>query len=54
MKVYIAKQCYYNGCDIWTDIVKIFDDELKALLWVEENFTEDENEWREYEEIEVE
>jgi hypothetical protein len=53
MKVYLGKVCYYNGCDIWKTVERVFDDETKALVWKEETFTADPNEWREYEEIEI-
>jgi hypothetical protein len=46
--------CYNNGCDIWKTVEKVFDDEVKALLWQEESFTTDPDEWREYEEMDVE
>lgn len=54
MKVYLGKECYDDRCDIWKTVVKVFDDEVKALLWKEESFTTDPHEWREYEEMEVE
>ena len=54
MTVYLGKVCYDNGCDIWKTVEKVFDDEVKALVWKEESFTTDPNEWREYEEMEVE
>lgn len=54
MKVYLGKVCYDNGCDIWKTVEKVFDDEVKSLVWKEELFTLDSNEWREYEEKDVE
>lgn len=54
MKVYLGKSCYDNGCDIWKTVDRVFDAEAKALVWKEESFTTDPNEWREYEEMEVE
>jgi hypothetical protein len=53
MKVYLGYQCYYNGCDEWKTVVKVFDDEIKALLWQEE-FTATETEWRIIDEMGVE
>jgi hypothetical protein len=53
MKVWIGYNVYYNYCDEWRSAVKVFDDEVKALIWKEEGpFTE--CEWRSYEEFEVE
>lgn len=62
MKVYVGKVCYDNGCDVWKTVERVFDDEAKALIWMEESFTdpdtgseyEDPDTWREYEEFEVE
>ena len=59
MKVYLATEHYYDGGANWSEIVvKVFDDEVKALVWKEEfkkiiidGIT---YEWREYEEMEVE
>ena len=48
MKVYICYDCYYDECDIWRTVVKVYDDEMKALLWQEE-VKATRNEWREYE-----
>ena len=31
MKVYLGYQCYYDYCDIWESVAKVFDDELKAI-----------------------
>jgi hypothetical protein len=53
MKVYLGYECYYNYCDVFESVVKVFDDEVKALIWKEE-FTSTETEWRTYREIEVE
>lgn len=53
MKVYIGYECYYNWCDVFKTLVKVFDDEVKALIWKEE-FAAHEQEWREYEEKDVE
>lgn len=53
MKVYICYECYYNYCDVFRTIVKVVDDEAKALIWKEEVEATD-REWREYEEKELE
>ena len=59
MKVYLAKQCYYDGgANSWEPVVKVFDDEVKALVWKEDFkdvvYNDITHEWREYEEMEVE
>lgn len=63
MKVWIGYYCTYNLCDMWKTVEKVFDDEVKALLWAEDKefaATADKwtdgtaLEWREYEEMEVE
>lgn len=53
MKVYLGKECYYDYCNVWETVEKVFDDEVKALVWKEE-FKSTETEWRSYEEMEVE
>lgn len=53
MKVYLGIEGYYNGCDDWKTVVKVFDDEVKALIWCDE-FKATEREYREYREMEVE
>ncbi len=53
MKVYIGHECYYDCCTVWRSATKVFDDEVKALIW-KEDFKDTEFEWREYEEFEVE
>ena len=53
MKVYIGYECYYNYCDVFNTVVKVFDDEVKALVWKEE-VEATETDWREYEEMELE
>jgi hypothetical protein len=58
MKVWLGYDCYhcYTAKTIFTilkTIVKVFDDESKALAWQEE-FVATETEWRTYEEMEVE
>jgi hypothetical protein len=53
MRVWIGYECYFNGCDEWRSAVKVFDDEVKALVWKEEvEGTHDE--WRDYQEFDVE
>jgi hypothetical protein len=53
MKVYIGYECYYNFCDVFMTAVKVFDCEVKALIWVEE-VPHTEQDFRTYEEMEVE
>jgi hypothetical protein len=53
MKVWIGYECHYDYCDVWKGAVKVFDDEVKALIW-KEDFVETDVEWRQYEEFEVE
>ena len=63
MKVWIGYYCSHNLCDTWKTVEKVFDDEVKALLWAEDKGfaataqkldDDTELEWREYEEHEVE
>lgn len=53
MKVYVGYECYYDYCNVWKEVAKIFDDEVKALVWQEE-FLATETQWREYREVTVE
>ncbi len=53
MKVYIGYECYYDLCNEWKSVYKVFDDEVKALIWKEEGKVT-EFEYRTYEEMEVE
>ena len=53
MKVWIGYQCYFNYCDEFKSAVKVFDDEVKALIWKEE-FEDTEFEYRNYQEMDVE
>jgi effector-binding domain-containing protein len=53
MKVYIGYECYYDKGDIWKTVAKVFDDEVKALIW-EEDFEETEDNWRTIVEMVVE
>lgn len=57
-KVYIGFECSYNGADEFRHVVKVFDCEVKALVWKEDmpepdvdDYTPD---WREVVEMEVE
>jgi hypothetical protein len=53
VKVWVGYECYYNGCDVWRSVKKIFDCEEKALVW-QEDFETTEYDWREYTEMGVE
>ena len=53
MKVWIGYEVYYDYCNEWRDAVKVFDDEVKALVWKEE-CKATKTEWRAYKEFEVE
>ena len=53
MKVWIGYHHYFNGVDEWSSVVKVFDDELKALIWTEE-FISTETNSRNYKQFEVE
>jgi hypothetical protein len=53
MVVFLCLECYYDYCDVWESPVKIVDDELKAMEWVDE-FQKTEREWRTYTEYTVE
>jgi hypothetical protein len=45
--VYVCYQSHYNYCDVFDVVVKIVDDEVKALVWKEE--VDDTNtDWRSY------
>jgi hypothetical protein len=55
MKVWIGYECSFNGCDYFKTAAKVFDCDVKALLWKDDpEFKETEYEWREYHEQEVE
>ena len=62
MKVWICYYCYDTGADTHRNIEKVFDDEAKALLWVDdpefnenaETFLGHKIEFREYQEMSVE
>ena len=36
MQIYTAFECYYNGCDEFRQLYKLFKDELDAFMWTEE------------------
>lgn len=62
MKVYLGYYCHNDLCDVFRKVEKVFDDEVKALLWKDDvefnknvdTFNDEPMEWREYVEIEVE
>lgn len=62
MKVYVGYYCHNDLCDVFRKVEKVFDDEVKALIWVDDKqFNENAEmydgsatEWREYVEMEVE
>ena len=53
MQVWIGYECYYNYCDEFRHAAKVFDDEVKALIWKEE-VVDTETEYRTYEQFKVE
>lgn len=53
MKVYLCIEVYYNYCDEFQYVVKVVDDEVKALVW-KEDFTPTDTEWRNYTEYDLE
>jgi len=58
MKVWIGYLCSNNSCDVFRYVERVFDDEVKALLWAEDKtFTDahdSDYDWREYSMQEVE
>lgn len=58
MKVYIGYYCTFDGVNDRQYIEKVFDDEVKALIWVDLYNKQEgvnlDHAWREYEEMEVE
>ena len=63
MQVWIGYHCYYNQAEVFKTVERVFDDEVKALLWSDDpefnknadRYRGDEQvEWREYVEMEVE
>ena len=53
MKVYLGIEVFYNGCDQFETVAKVFGDEVKAMVWKDE-FKNTVQEWREYKEVNVE
>lgn len=53
MKIYLGYECYYNYCDAFQTVVKVFDCEVKALVWKDE-VVATETEYRNYQEMDVE
>lgn len=54
MQVYLAKECYYNRCEIFKTVVGVFDSYEKVSAWILEFDVDNETEWREYEIMKVE
>jgi len=49
MKVWICYHCHSDGAEIWECVEKVFDDEVKALLWSEDSsFKATAYDWRRY------
>lgn len=52
IKVWLGYRCHYDFCDVYRVVEKVFDDEVKALLWAEDKeFTDHHNpdyDWRDY------
>ena len=58
MKVYLCYDCYETRGNVFKaltikTLTKVFDHEVKALMWMEESVSTD-KEWREYSEMIVE
>ena len=53
MKVYLCYETYYDYVEQWERIVKVVSDERKAIQWLAEFETTDQQ-WRSYEGVEVE
>lgn len=53
MKVWIGYHFYFNSCEYLETAVKVFDDEVKALIW-KEDFEETEWDSRGYRAFELE
>lgn len=53
MTVFLGYVCYFDGCNEYDTVEKVFDCEVKALSWKEEVEATD-REWREYRSITVE
>lgn len=55
MKVYLCYDNYYDFCDVWPSLQKIVSDEIEAMIWEEQDPSENKEKWwRSYEEWEVE
>lgn len=52
--IFICYEYYFDGCNEWKQVSKVFDDEAKALVWKEDGDTTSNVEWRDYTEMEVE
>lgn len=53
MRVWIGYECGWTNAGEWRNAVKVFDSDYKALVWKEE-FEGNYNEWRDYQDFEVE
>jgi hypothetical protein len=53
MYVYIGFEVYYDYCNQYETVAKVFDDEVKALVWVDE-IKHTDTEWRTYRKVLVE
>ena len=54
MIVYACFEFYFDGCNEYRILDRIFDSEEKAIIWKAEPFTSDPDRWREYMEFSVE
>ena len=48
MIVYACFEFYFDGCNEYRILDRIFDSEEKAIVWKEEPFTGDPDRWHEY------
>jgi hypothetical protein len=53
MNVWLGYEVYFDGAEIYRNLKKVFDCEVKAFLWTEEIQATD-YKWREFEKKEVE
>lgn len=53
MTVYVCFECTYNGADSWCSVMKVVDNELAAMIWVN-SVLHTEWDWREYKKFELE
>jgi hypothetical protein len=51
--VYLGVEAYYNGCDQFDSVTKVFVDEVEAICWAEDWSSEDPGESRFYRKIEL-